>query len=126
MSDQIAQIDALMQRHGIAVFEYRAGDTTVSLRRSKPAPELRPPAVVASPAGETITAPAFGRFYRSHPATAGEAPALPRRAKAGEMVGYLAVGPILQPVIAGRDCTLRRTLLPDGAIAGFGDALFEI
>lgn len=122
MSGDAERIGALMERYGIGLFELREGDLAISLRRGA---ESAGPAREDVPAASVLCAPTFGRLHFAHPAETGDPPSLPRRVKAGEIAAYLAVGPILRPVTAERDCTLRRALRPEGAVVGYGEPLFE-
>ncbi|MDX3926565.1 MAG: acetyl-CoA carboxylase [Shinella sp.] len=118
------RLEALMTAYGIAALDFEEGDLRINLRRSPAKTNvpghslLRQKTVLASPS--------FGSLLLRHPASATDAPALPRKANKGDIVAYLAIGPLLRPVIAERDCVLRRILVPEGAMVGFGEPLFEL
>jgi hypothetical protein len=40
------------------------------------------------------------------------------------VVGWLKIGPLLEPVRAEEDALIRRPKLVDGTLAGYGDRLF--
>lgn len=101
----------LMNRHGIGYFDYEGPDGSLELDAERP--DDHPP----------ILARSAGIFLTRHPAEH-QAPAWPRRVAAGEIVGWLKVGPRLDPVRAERDGIVRRPRLAEGAIAGFDDRLF--
>jgi acetyl-CoA carboxylase biotin carboxyl carrier protein len=101
----------LMDRHGIGWFDYEGPDGTMTLDADRP--EQHPPVLADRP----------GIFLTRHPADA-VAPSWPRRAKPGDIVGWLKIGPLLEPVRAREDATIIRPRLPDGALAGHGDRLF--
>lgn len=101
----------LMNRHGIGYFDYEGPDGSLELDAERP--DDHPP----------ILARAAGIFLTRHPAEH-QVPAWPRRVAAGEIVGWLKVGPRLDPVRAERDGIVRRPRLAEGAIAGFDDRLF--
>lgn len=99
------EIELLMRRHGIGRFLYEAPGTRLEIDR-------RPPAATAR-----LPAPFAGRF---RPAGL----ALPARVRAGDIVGFLAVGPLLRPVTAPADGRLSAPLVAPGSLVAYGDALF--
>ena len=101
----------LMHRHGIGYFDYEGPDGSLELDAERP--DDHPP----------ILARSAGIFLTRHPAEEKRL-AWPRRVAAGDIVGWLKVGPRLDPVRAKRDGVIRRPRLSEGAIAGFGDRLF--
>lgn len=118
---------ALMQRHGIEVFEFEDGDRHVLLsagdviETADPVPSAPAPAK----AGETIPAPHIGIFEPRH--SLGDSQGtLPRLVRQGEIIGLLKAGGLLRPVLAPSDGILSRQFLETGALAGYGTALFEM
>lgn len=101
----------LMMRHGIGYFDYEGPDGNLTLDAERP--DDHPPILARSP----------GIFLSSHPAEH-KVSAWPRRVSVGDILGWLKVGPRLDPVTAAQDGVIRRPLIRDGAIAGFGDRLF--
>lgn len=101
----------LMNRHGIGYFDYEGPDGSLTLDAEHA--DDHPPILAQAP----------GVFLTRHPARAKPA-VWPRRVVAGEIVGWLKVGPRLDPVRAERDGIIRRPRHDEGAIAGFGDRLF--
>ncbi|MCB1446176.1 MAG: hypothetical protein KDJ87_10380 [Rhizobiaceae bacterium] len=101
----------LMNRHGIGYFDYEGPDGALRLDADRP--EEHPPILATRP----------GLFLARHPADRA-APRWPRRVTAGEIVGWLKIGPLLEPVRASRDATIDRPRLAHGALAGYGDRLF--
>ncbi len=129
-SEDIARIIDLMERHGIAEFEYESDATHLKLNRDAEAtnvPQVGEASLTALQPDQTaISSPGVGWFLISHPATTLVPPALPRRVEKNEIVGYVRTGALLRPVLADRDCQLLHALQADGAPVGYGEALFAI
>lgn len=127
-SEEIRSVITLMERHGIAAFDYEQGSTELHLSLGDDsaidAAETLQPAPAAAP--EVLPSPGVGQFLLTHPASGSTSLSLPRRATAGEIVAYIRTGLTLRAVVAKRDCLLLRALAEDGAGVGYDDALFEI
>jgi hypothetical protein len=102
----------LMNRHGIGYFDYEGPDGVLTLDADLPEQE-HPPILACMP----------GVFLWRHPADSSVA-VWPRRVRAGEVIGWLKIGALLEPVGADKDALIRRPKLVDGALAGYGDRLF--
>ena len=102
----------LMNRHGIGYFDYEGPDGVLTVEADRPEQDHAP-----------ILAPTAGIFLWRHPADGGLA-VWPRRVRSGEVIGWLRIGPLLEPVRAEEDAPIRRPKLVDGALAGYGDRLF--
>jgi biotin carboxyl carrier protein len=76
--------------------------------------------------GATVNAPIAGHFHLSHPSLASEAGQFPRSVVASDVIGFIRIGQILVPVLAGRTGLLTRQLAEQNALVGFGDVLFEL
>ncbi|CAN7253780.1 hypothetical protein LJR255_001072 [Pararhizobium sp. LjRoot255] len=117
-----------MKRHGIAAFDYEHGSVRLHLTLGAGATDAA--TVAPDPAGpstpDTIRSPGVGIVLHAHPANAGPAPALPRKATKGEVVAYIKTGLTLRCVLATRDCRIHRALAAEGTGVGYGDALFEV
>jgi hypothetical protein len=128
-SEDISQAIALMERHGIAAFDYESGATELRLRldgghgQTSPV-EIAPPQA-EEPVGH-LCSPGVGLLLLAHPASAAAPPPLPRKAAKGEVVAYIKTGMTLRAVGAATDCTLLRILAAPGRGVGYGEALFEI
>ncbi|PPJ47975.1 acetyl-CoA carboxylase [Rhizobium sp. KAs_5_22] len=124
----IQSVLELMQRYGIAEFEYQ--DDTRHIVASggevfEVGQRAEEPAAPAPRRAETVTAPHLGFFLPEHPSSTKDA-ALPRLVRRGEIIGYLKAGALLRPVVAPSDGVLSRQLAPKGALAGYGTPLFEL
>ncbi len=122
--EDIEVLTALLERHGIAEFDYEdeKGSLSLSLGNSKAA--VQAPAPSASGPG-IIRAPFAGVFLCAHPASTDGEPALPLTVRQGDIVAFLKAGPMLRPVVAGRDCTLVRKLAAEKTLVGYGEPLFS-
>ena len=131
-NEWIEAVMELMRRHGIAELEYEddgrhfVASEGAILEVDQPLhrPGLRQ-ADHAPRASETIPAPHIGLVLTAHPLDA-DAAALPRLVRRGEVIGYLKAGAVLRPVVAPSDGVLSRQLANEGALAGYGTALFEL
>lgn len=102
----------LMNRHGIGYFDYEGPDGVLTLDADQPEQEHPP-----------ILARMAGVFLWRHPAERGVA-VWPRRVRQDEVIGWLKIGPLLEPVRADEDSLIRRPKLVDGTLASYGDRLF--
>ena len=107
-----AKVLDLMHRHGIGYFDYEGPDGVLTLDTDLPE-RAHPP----------ISAPGAGIFLWRHPADRSVA-VWPRRVRPGEVIGWLKIGPLLEPVRAAEEALIRRPRLVDGTLAGYGDRLF--
>ena len=127
-SKDIQSVIALMKRHQIAAFDYEHGSVqlhlTLGVDADGAATASTYPAGTSDP--ETINSPGVGVVLYAHPAHAGSAPTLPRKAAKGDIVAYIKTGLTLRAVPATNDCHLRRALAAEGTGIGYGDALFDI
>ncbi|HTO33323.1 MAG TPA: hypothetical protein VL202_19425 [Pararhizobium sp.] len=127
-SEDIQNVIALMERHGIAAFDYEHGDTALHLtlggNSNGNVPETQQTAQTTEP--DVLRSPGVGTLLFTHPATGATAPVLPRRVAAGDVVSYIRTGLTLRAVVAKKDCLLLRAWAEDGAGVGYDDALFEI
>jgi len=107
-----ARVLELMHRHGIGYFDYEGPDGVLTLDADQLEQEHPP-----------ILARTAGIFLWRHPADQSVA-VWPRRVRRSEVVGWLKIGPLLEPIRAEEDALIRRPKLVDGTLAGYGDRLF--
>lgn len=101
----------MMERHGIAYFDYAGPDGALLIQADRPG-EHAP-----------IHAARSGVFLTRHPAETSEL-VWPRRVRPGTIVGWLRIGPMLEPVTATEDALIRRPCAIEGRLANLGDRLF--
>lgn len=128
LTGSVAGLLALMRATGVTELELAEGD--MALRLSLPArplagavPEAAPR---AAPAVETVHAAAFGILLLRHPAETRDPPAAGDTVARGDILAYLAVGPLLLPVVAPCDGVIDAVRGRDGEASGFGTPLFDL
>ncbi|MFZ6762292.1 hypothetical protein [Pseudoroseomonas sp. WGS1072] len=128
LTGSLAGLLALMRATGVTELELAEGDTALRLSLpSRPLAGAVPEATPrAAPAVETVHAVAFGILLLRHPAETRDPPAAGDTVARGDILAYLAVGPLLQPVVAPCDGAIEAVRGRDGEIAGFGAPLFDI
>lgn len=123
--DDIGRLVARLKETGIVEFELRSGETRLLLRFEQAPAVLPPPTVMKTGEDACLRATGIGRFRLNHPARPAH-PEFPRRVTGGTVVAFLQSGPLLRAVTAERDCTLGPPLVGDGAVIGYGTALFAL
>lgn len=93
-----------------------AKGSVIDISRSSPAPV----------AAFFIKAPLAGRFRPGGRVGEAASTNMPQQVSEGDILGFIAVGPILLPLSASRPGTLRRVLADVDALVGFGEPLFEL
>jgi biotin carboxyl carrier protein len=87
------------------------------------------PRDVASMAPVSVTAakaPFVGHFLDAHPARGTPAAAEDTIVAAGDVVGFVKVGPLLLPIRAAGAGTLNECPIKAGDLVGYGDTIFSI
>jgi acetyl-CoA carboxylase biotin carboxyl carrier protein len=106
------QVLDMMNRHGIGLLEYEGPEGSLRLDAER--------SVQDHP---DIFAPAPGKFLWRHPTESVE-PIWPRHVSKGDVIGWLKVGPILLPVLANENAMIKKPMLADKSLAGYGTRLF--
>ncbi len=128
-SDGLAALAAAFAASGLDELVLTGPGTDLHLRRPgrEAAPRSAPPAgrtTARAPGATTIRAPGVGLFLPRHPLRAELLVAPDRRVRAGQAVALLRIGSLLRPVVAPDHGTVGAALVEEGAIVGFGTALF--
>lgn len=144
--DEVARLVAAADGRGVGEIAVTLGGCTLTLRAGVAPVALQvgavqagavqagtvqagPVAVVSAPVAATLRAPCAGVFRIGHPANPA-APAGERAVVAGEVVGFLQIGPCLRPVLstarAGTAGRIGPALVADGALVGYGTPLFPV
>lgn len=121
----LAALTDMLIAAGVEGLEITTPDTQVKLVVPSSGKAVIPPkAASAQPtSATTVKAPIAGLFYFAPP-TGGDK--FPRRVAADAVVGFIRIGHVLVPVIAGRAGLVTGQLAEQDALVGFGDPLFEI
>jgi biotin carboxyl carrier protein len=77
-----------------------------------------------APQPRAVRARSVGRFRAAHPAAMAAAAEPGATVAAGAIVGFLAVGAVLTPVLAEEAGRLGRRVVAEDAVVGWGDAIF--
>lgn len=125
--DYAVRLEAMMAQYGIAELDIEEGELRLHLRlRTSDAqrPSV-PDGAVAKVVDAYVHARSFGTFRQSHPASTSPPPPLPRKVRAGDIVGYLAIAPLLRPIVADHDLVLVELQVDEGAAVSYGDRVFK-
>lgn len=120
-SQDIQALTALLQRYGIAEFEYQDGTRHVVLSAAQlPAalPLLAEP--IAPTERPSIRTPYAGVFHAADPQAV-----TPRAVSQGEIIGYVQVGQVLRPVVAPSAGQISDALIAEGTLTGYGTPVFD-
>ncbi|HCL67382.1 MAG TPA: hypothetical protein DIC56_21595 [Rhizobium sp.] len=121
----LSAVMALLEKHGLAELEYQDGDRHILATRHDVhdlATHEPPPAPRRQ---TTIAAPHAGIFRSKHPCDQTQK-SLPRPVRRGEIIGFLEAVSLLRPVLAAEDGILASQLAEEGALTGYGAALFGL
>lgn len=120
--EEIEACIRMVERNGVPEFTLSTGGATLVLRAEAAVP------VAATAAGPTATirAGAAGVFRLAHAAEGEPLVAQGAPVRPGTVVAFVQVGPCLRPVRATQGGALGAPLQADGALVGFGTALFEL
>jgi acetyl-CoA carboxylase biotin carboxyl carrier protein len=132
--DHAARIAAWLAATDIDALELTGAAGHLRLRRGgRPAVTPDEPAsdgigeVPAVEAGhDAVPSPGFGLFLHAHPLHEAALVRAGERVTAGQVLGFLRIGALLEPVRAPRDGVVSAVLAPDGSLVGYGDPLFEL
>lgn len=121
----LAALTDMLTAAGVEGLEIIAPDMQVKLVVSSSGKAVIPSkAATARPtSATTVQAPIAGHFHIAPPA---DEEAFPRPVGAEAVVGFIRIGNVLVPVIAGHAGLLTRQLAEQDGLVGFGDPLFEI
>jgi acetyl-CoA carboxylase biotin carboxyl carrier protein len=118
--DAIERTVRRLEREQVSTFEYK--DERAYLRLALGVvPDATPERSM-----ETVKTPVAGIFLSTHPLARGKSEtASGSPVRAGQIVGYMQVGPVLRPVAAPRDGVLGRQLVGDDVLTGARQPIFE-
>jgi biotin carboxyl carrier protein len=131
--DDIAQLLARLQKTDVTECEIQYGTQCLRLKFAKevsraqqqPLQTWRDDGLPIQPLTLTIAAPATGRFRATHPLgnpTQSDILTLRR----GDHIGYVEVDSVFCAVVAPSSGSLQSTLMQEGQVAGYGQAIAEL
>lgn len=127
-AETIATLTDALTRAGVEGLEITAPDGHLRIVIAKGKDVAASGSATTSQASAStflLKAPLAGHFRPSEPG--GEASnSAPHRVGEDDILGFIAVGPILLPLSAGRAAIVRRRLADADALVGFGEPLFEL
>jgi acetyl-CoA carboxylase biotin carboxyl carrier protein len=128
--DHINQLSAWLADSDIGLLELRGPTGAVRLLNSGSSvhihtadgPESRPrhaPTIA-------VRASSPGVFLDRHPLHERAIVSIGNEVRAGELIGFLQVGPLLMPVLAPQAGTMTEVFVERAKIVGYGEPLFEL
>jgi len=120
-ADDIAKLVEHMRRTGVAEIEISDGGEALRVAL----PEAAAPAAVTPSEPTIVTATACGTFLPGLPGRE-ESLSIGARVDSGGVMGVVALGPLLQPVVAPCAGTLARLLCLPGQHVDFGTPLLAL
>ena len=124
--DAIERIVRRLERVQVSTFEYQDENVCLRLRLGSAGSVQASAGIKTEKPTETVKTSAAGVFTSSHPVSNEDAIVPGASVRAGQIVGYLEVGPLVRPVTASRDGIVGRRLIDDGTLVGAGQPLFEL
>jgi len=127
--DHVADIAAWLAATDIDCLELTGPAGHLRLRRGGE-PEVTADWTGDGPLAEDETvampSPGFGIFLHAHPLHEKPLVQADDSVAAGQVLGFLKIGPLLVPVPAPHDGVVSDIVTRDGTLVGFGDPLFRI
>jgi acetyl-CoA carboxylase biotin carboxyl carrier protein len=124
--DAIERTVRRLERAQVATFEYQDENVCLRLTLGGANPVQASAGIKVEKLPETVKTSAAGIFTSSHPVSNEDAMASGTPVRAGQIVGYVQVGPVLRAVTASRDGVIGRRLIDNGTLVGAGQPLFEL
>jgi len=127
----IADLAAHLERNNVSAIEIETPDGSlkiVAMAVGQAPAALRPIETNKAPvkAGDILArAPMAGIFTAAHPQRPNRAVRAGQSVAKGEIVAFVAAGPVLVPVIAEKAGTVSETVTETGALVGYGSTLLK-
>jgi acetyl-CoA carboxylase biotin carboxyl carrier protein len=124
----VARLSAWLADTDIAILELRGPDGAVRLVQAGAAVhcEAIAPGEAVAAGADVVAAASVGVFLDRHPLHLEPAAAPGAQHAAGEALGFLRIGPVLQVVAAPCDCLVQDVLVAHETTVGFGTPLIAI
>jgi acetyl-CoA carboxylase biotin carboxyl carrier protein len=127
--DHVAEIATLLAATDIDCLELTGPAGHLRLRRGSE-PKVRAGGIDDEPLAEdetvAMSSPGLGIFLHAHPLHDTPLVQADDSVAAGQVLGFLKIGPLLVPVPAPHDGVVLDIVAQDGTLVGFGDPLFRI
>ncbi len=127
----IADLAAHLERHNVSAVEIETPDGSlkiVAMAGGQPPAAQRPIESAKAPvkAGDILArAPMAGIFTLAHPQRPERAVQAGQSVAKGEIVAFVAAGPVLVPVIAEKAGTVSEIVTETSALVGYGSTLLK-
>jgi len=125
--DAIERTVRRLEHEQVSTFEYQDENVYLCLTLGRAGAALANLKPNSEKSAEAVKTPAAGIFTSAHPVSHRKSAVASRTpVRAGQIVGYLQVGPVLRPVTAPRDGVLGRQLIDDDVLVGAQQSVFEL
>ncbi|MBP8938405.1 hypothetical protein HW571_00360 [Agrobacterium genomosp. 3] len=127
----IADLAAHLERNNVSAIEIETPDGSLKIvaMADGQAPAAQRPieaAKVSAKAGDILArAPMAGIFTPAHPQRSDRVVQTGQSVVKGEIVAFIATGPVVVPVIAEKDGTVSEIVTETGVLVGYGSTLFK-
>ena len=126
----IADLAAHLERNNVSAIEIETPDGSLKIiamaGAQAPAAQRIEAAKVPAKAGDILArAPMAGIFTPAHPQRPDRAVQTGQSVVKGEIIAFIAAGPVLVPVIAEKAGTVSEIVTEAGALVGYGSTLLK-
>ncbi|MCZ7455630.1 biotin/lipoyl-containing protein [Rhizobium rhizogenes] len=127
----IADLAAHLERNNVSAIEIETPDGSLKIvaMAGGQAPAAQRPieaAKVSAKAGDILArAPMAGIFTPAHPQRSDRVVQTGQSVVKGEIVAFIATGPVVVPVIAEKDGTVSEIVTETGVLVGYGSTLLK-
>ncbi len=127
----IADLAAHLERNNVSAIEIETPDGSLKIvaMADGQAPAAQRPieaAKVSAKAGDILArAPMAGIFTPAHPQRSDRVVQTGQSVVKGEIVAFIATGPVVVPVIAEKDGTVSEIVTETGVLVGYGSTLLK-
>jgi acetyl-CoA carboxylase biotin carboxyl carrier protein len=125
---QLHQMIQWLAGTDIGLLELRSPGGSIRLGRAGTSHEIVPleSDTAAPPAATIVAAPSVGVFLHAHPMQATPLAGVDAQVSAGQPLGLLQIGPLLQPVDAPMAGWVAGVRAGSGQVVGWGEPLVEL
>ena len=128
--EQVGQLAELLGGEGIRTLRLEMACGPLTIRLAPRSGRFVDGSATAQTEMLTVASRTVGEFLAAHPGRRSPPKKLGEPVAAGDLLGFVRVGPLLTPVVVdatfGRGGILAEMLVGDGALVGFGTPLFQV